>query len=144
MANRGVVSRGSLLGASRLSYAHRMAKRFDQQTLDALRDEDEVRIETSRGDAVHRTIIWVAVDGDQVFVRSVRGPRGRWYREIKDSGKGALVLDGRRIPVRATVADADGIEHCSRALSAKYRPGGSLRSMLLPHTLPTTLLLEPA
>ena len=46
--------------------------------------------------------------------------------------------------VDLVAADADGIERCSRALSAKYRPGGSLRSMLLPHTLPTTLLLEPA
>ena len=121
-----------------------MAKRFDEDILDALRDEDEVHIETSRGDDVHRTIIWVVVDGDDVFVRSVRGPRGRWYRELKDSETGALVLDGRRIPVRATVADADAIERCSRAHRAKYRPGGSLNAMLRPETLPTTLLLEPA
>jgi hypothetical protein len=121
-----------------------MAKHFDQQILDALRDEDEVHIETSRGDEVHRTIIWVVVDDGEVFVRSVRGPQGRWYRELKDSGDGALVMDARRIPVRATVADAAAIERCSRALSAKYRPGGSLRSMLRPEVLPTTLLLEPA
>jgi hypothetical protein len=120
-----------------------MAKHFDQEILDALRDEDEVYIETSRGDAVHRTIIWVVVDDDDVFVRSVRGPRGRWYRELTDSGEGALVMDGRRIPVRATKADADAIERCSGALRAKYRPGGSLNAMLRPETLPTTLLLEP-
>jgi hypothetical protein len=121
-----------------------VAKRFDQQALDALRDEDEVHIETSRGDEVHRTIIWVVVDDDEVFVRSVRGPRGRWYRELTHSGEGALFVDGRRIPVRAKVADADAIERCSGALRAKYRPGGSLNSMLRPETLPTTLLLEPA
>jgi hypothetical protein len=123
-----------------------MAKRFDEKTLDQLRQKDEVRVETSRGDAVHRTIIWVVVDGDDVFIRSVRGPRGRWYRELSDSGKGALIIGRTRIPIRALPADDDeSIERASRALREKYRSSGaSLRSMLRPETLPTTLRVEPA
>jgi hypothetical protein len=123
-----------------------MAQRFDGKTLDDLRERDEVRVETSRGDAVHRTIIWVVVDGDDVFIRSVRGPRGRWYRELKDSGDGVLIVGRTRIPIRALPADDDeSIERASRALREKYRgAGGSLRSMLRPETLPTTLRLEPA
>jgi hypothetical protein len=27
--------------------------------------------------------IWVVVDGDPAYVRSVRGARGRWYREAR-------------------------------------------------------------
>jgi hypothetical protein len=122
-----------------------MPKRFDQETLDQLREADEVRVETSTGDAVHRTIIWVVVDGDDVFIRSVRGPRGRWYRELKASGTGALILGRKRIPIRAVPADdPESIERASRALREKYRPGGSLQSMLRPETLPTTLRIEPA
>jgi hypothetical protein len=121
-----------------------MARTFDPDVLERFRREKEVHVETSRGDEIHRTIIWVAVDGDEVFIRSVRGPRGRWYRELKASGTGALVLKDRRIPIRAVVATKAGIERCSRALRAKYRPGGSLNSMLRPETLPTTLRVGPA
>jgi hypothetical protein len=122
-----------------------MARTFDPDILESLRREREVHVETSKGDAVHRTIIWVVVDGDDVFIRSVRGPRGRWYRELVATGSGAVVSGGRRIPVRAVVTgDAESIERCSRALRQKYRPGGSLSSMLRPETLPTTLRLEPA
>jgi hypothetical protein len=85
------------------------------------------------------------VDGDDVFIRSVRGPRGRWYRELKASGEGALIVGRERIPVRAVQADDhESIERASRALREKYRPGGSLQSMLRPETLPTTLRIEPA
>jgi hypothetical protein len=122
-----------------------MPKRFDEKALNQLRENKEVRVETSKGDAVHRTIIWVVVDGDDVFIRSVRGPRGRWYRELKDSGKGALIVGRTRIPIRALPAgDDESIERANRALREKYRPGGSLQSMLQPETLPTTLRLEPA
>ncbi|HEY6058238.1 MAG TPA: DUF2255 family protein, partial [Candidatus Limnocylindrales bacterium] len=55
---------------------------FDPADLRALERTEEVRIETRGADGtVHRTIIWVVVHGGDVFVRSVRGPSGRWYRE---------------------------------------------------------------
>jgi hypothetical protein len=123
-----------------------VAKGFDERTLDVLRDEDEVQIETSRGDAVHRTIIWLVADGNDVFIRSVRGPRGRWYRELADSGKGALILGRTRIPIRAVPAnDPESIERASSAFREKYRRArGSLAAMLREETLPTTLRLEPS
>ena len=51
-----------------------MTDRFAPDVLGRFRDEEEVRIETSRGpDApTHRTIIWIVVDDrDRVLVRSV-------------------------------------------------------------------------
>jgi hypothetical protein len=54
---------------------------FDAETLRLLDETREVRIETRRDDdsPEHRTIIWVVVVEGEVFVRSVRGPQGRWY-----------------------------------------------------------------
>ena len=65
---------------------------FDAETLRLLDETREVRIETRRdGDSPeHRTIIWVVVVEGEVFVRSVRGAKGRWYREISSNPEGAL------------------------------------------------------
>ncbi len=122
---------------------------FDAETLSLLDETEEVKIETRRdGDSPeHRTIIWVVVTGGEVYVRSVRGPRGRWYREISSNPEGALHVDDERIPVRAAPAD-DGptVEAVSDALRSKYEQSSpaSTAAMLRPDTLPTTLKLSPA
>src|SRR5215203_2557309 len=79
---------------------------FDAETLRLLDETKEVYIETRRdGDSPeHRTIIWVVVVEDEVFVRSVRGQRGRWYREISSNPEGAMHVEDDRIPVHATPA----------------------------------------
>ena len=121
--------------------------RFDLATIKLLDRERTVRIETSAGPGreVHRTPIWIVVDdAARVLVRSVRGRRGRWYRELLANPTGTLDAGGKRIPFRAVPAnDEQRIEACSSAFRAKYRPGGSLDSMLQPHTLETTLELQP-
>jgi hypothetical protein len=121
---------------------------FSGEDLAALTAVEEIRIETQApgGDA-HRTIIWVVVDDGEVFVRSVNGAPARWYREAKANPAVAIHLKGRyRLPATAIPADdPDSIDRVSEAFRAKYaRWGGSLQSMLEPHTLPTTLRLEPA
>ena len=65
---------------------------FDNETLSLLDETMEVRIETRRDadSPEHRTIIWVVVVEGEVFVRSVRGQKGRWYREISSNPEGAL------------------------------------------------------
>jgi hypothetical protein len=113
-----------------------------------LRKANTVTIETSAGPGapVHRTIIWIVADeSGRVFVRSVRGHRGRWYRELVANPSGALFVGGHRIPVRAASADEAGIEACSRLLREKHATSrASLASMLLDEILDMTLELEPA
>jgi hypothetical protein len=122
---------------------------FDAETLQLLDATKEVRIETRRDEnaPAHRTIIWVvAVDGE-VFVRSVRGEKGRWYREVSANPSAALHVGDKRIPVRAVpVTDEPTIGAVSDAYESKYgrTAPGSTRAMLQPETLPTTLRLEPA
>lgn len=122
---------------------------FEPDVLEAIRVARVVSIETSRepGGSPRETLIWVVVDdADRVLVRSVRGPRGRWYRDLQANPVGALLVDGEAIGVRASDAsDPERVEACSRALRAKYaRSVESLASMLDADSLPTTLELSPA
>ena len=122
---------------------------FDAQTLALLDETEEVRIETRRDEDApeHRTIIWVVVTGGEVFVRSVRGPKGRWYREISSHPEGALHAGDTRIPVRAASATEEStVEAVSEAIRSKYEQSapGPTAAMLRPETLPTTLKLSPA
>lgn len=115
-----------------------VVKRFD--------DANIVEIETvSPKGAKHRVPIWIVVVNGVPYVRSVRGPRGRWYRELVARGEGAIVAGGKRTPVKAkpdrTKAAIDGT---SDALSRKYKnSGASLLSMLRQEVLDTTVRLEP-
>ena len=75
-----------------------MAK-FDAGTLRDLRDVYEVAIRTERHPE-SAIIIWVAVADDEVFVRSVRGSKGRWYRDLATGGSATLEFD--RPPARGS------------------------------------------
>ena len=123
--------------------------RFEPTVLAVLRSARTVRVETSAGPRapVHSAIIWVVVDDvGRVLVRSWRGERGRWYRELIANPNGTLVSGSRRIPFRAEPAsDSARIDACSRGLREKYASSrGSLAEMLLDEVLLTTLELTPA
>jgi hypothetical protein len=124
-----------------------MTDRFDADTLERFRAQEEVRIGTSRGpDAPeHRTIIWIVVDElDRVLVRSVRGPRGRWYREALANPSCTIWIGHDGVAVRAEPAsDPDRVTAATEALTAKYARDPSLRSMVRDEVLETTLELLP-
>jgi hypothetical protein len=122
---------------------------FDPETLQLLDETREVLIETRRDEdaPVHRRTIWVVTVDGAVFVRSVRGEKGRWYREVSANPNAALHAGERRIPVRAVpVTDEPTVGAVSEAYRSKYgrTSPGSTRAMLQPEPLPTTLKLEPA
>ena len=115
-----------------------MVGRFDSEKI--------VDIETHSARGIkHSVPIWIVVVDGVPYVRSVRGPEGRWYRELLARGDGALVADAKRVPVRATLdRSPKTIEAVSGALRKKYpRSGQSLASMLRDDVLDTTVRLEP-
>lgn len=121
-------------------------KRFDRETLDLLDARREVRIRTSRPDGRTRsTVIWVMVEDDDVFIRSVRGDRGYWYQAaLDDPDSVELRVGDRTIDVRPTLAtDEDSMERCSAGVNRKYGRGASVVAMTRPEVLGTTLRLEP-
>ena len=114
-----------------MGYAANM--RFAPDELALLADSEEIEIETARpGGPPHRTIIWVVVDGDDVFVRSVNGASARWYREALADPSVTIHVDGRVLPARAESAtDPDSVRRTSDELARKYAThGASMRSML--------------
>ena len=122
---------------------------FPPVALEALRTVRTVEIETSAGPGrrIHRAVVWIVVDGqERVLVRSVRGARGRWYRELLSNPSGAVHVAGTRLPVVAELAsDAERVSSCSAALGAKYPTSrGSLAAMVAEDVLATTLELKPA
>ncbi len=122
---------------------------LDGETLDALDRTDEVHIGT-RGDTSspgHETVIWAVVVDGGVFVRSVRGAKGRWYREASANPDVTLRVDDRRVPARAVPeTDARTIERVSEAIREKYGASypGPTAAMLREEVLATTLRLLPA
>ena len=115
---------------------------FDPRTLDRIATAEEVVIETPGS---RRVVIWVVLVGTDVYVRSVRGAEGRWYRQLVRNKSGTLRIGRLGLPVRALVKkDAGTVRAVSLAFRQKYRGSGSLPLMLRPSTLPTTLRLEPA
>jgi hypothetical protein len=116
---------------------------FDADTLRVLRDAHEVAIRTEKRPA-SAVVIWVAVAGEDVFVRSARGAKGRWYKDLLADRRATLEVAGRRLAVQAIPADdAQSIERASRAFLGKYEPSPYAPSIVKADVLPTTLRLEP-
>src|SRR5882762_6367337 len=114
---------------------------FDADTLRELRDLQEVAIRTEKHPK-SAVVIWIAVADDEVFVRSVRGTKGRWYRNLAAGGAATLEFAGRRVAVEAIPAgDPDAVARASREYLRKYQPSPYAQAMVKSEVLPTTLRL---
>jgi hypothetical protein len=123
--------------------------RLDPEILDAIDGTDEVHVRTSRdaSSPEHETVIWAVVVDGHTFVRSVRGEKGRWYREASANPDVTLRVGGRRVPVRAVhETEALTIGKVSEAIREKYGASfpGPTAAMLREEVLSTTLRLLPA
>ena len=84
----------------------------------------------------------VVADGE-AFVRSVRGARGRWYKDLLENPVATLEVAGRQVAVRATPAGgAPSVERVSRAFLKKYAGSPYAGSIVKAETLPATLRLD--
>jgi hypothetical protein len=116
---------------------------FDADILRKLRDLQEVAIWTEKHPNTV-VVIWVAVADDEVFVRSVRGTKGRWYRDLAAGGSARLEFAGRQLAVQAIpVSDPAAVARASQEYLRKYQPSPYAQAMVRSDVLPTTLRLEP-
>ena len=119
-----------------------MAK-FDTDTLRELRDRQEIAIRTEQHPDTAPTI-WIVVSDTDVFVRSVRGTKGRWYKDLAGGGQATMEYDGRKIAVQAIPAtDPASIERASREYLVKYRSSPYAEPMVRADVLSSTFRLEP-
>jgi hypothetical protein len=94
---------------------------------------------------VHRTQIWAVVDEDEgtVYVRSIRGVRGRWYREMRAQPQAEVIVDGEGVPVTAVLASQGEIKRATAAYQRKYGNDPHVSVLLDPDIFHATLRLEP-
>jgi hypothetical protein len=122
---------------------------FSPEDLQTLAKTDEVDIQPVRpdGSAGRRKTIWLVVDGDQAYVRSVRGTAGAWYKAVLANGSATLHARAASWPIQLTpVDDPAQIARVSDALRTKYeaRWQQSTAAMLRDEVLSATLLVTPA
>ena len=117
--------------------------KFDAKTLSDLHEAHEVAIRTEKHPD-SAVVIWVAVADDEAFVRSFRGTKGRWYRDLSAGGPAVLEFGGRRLAVWAVPTKEEAaIARASREYLRKYRSSSYAQAMVQPAILSTTLRLEP-
>ena len=124
-----------------------MSAQFPAAVLKRFDGTKVVDIETrSAKGTKHSVKIWIVVVNAVPYVRSVRGPQGRWYRRLLARGEGVIVAGGQRTAVKAKHDRSKAaIDATSEALRRKYKTSGaSLQSMLRADVLDTTMRLEPA
>src|SRR5690242_7680731 len=117
--------------------------KFDADTLCTLRDVREIAIRTDAHPNA-AVVIWVVAAAAEVFVRSVYGAKGRWYRDLAAGGTATLEFAGHRLTVEAIPeTDPAAIDQASAEYLRKYQPSPYAAAMVKAEVLPTTLRLEP-
>ncbi len=120
-----------------------MPQTFDPVVVATLRDSKEVRLRTARHKG-RGVIIWIVAVNDALYVRSVRGPAGKWFVAATAEGQATLDLGDRQVAVRVVpVTDQATIAAVSQAFSSKYATSPYAPSIVRAEVLPTTLRLDP-
>lgn len=114
---------------------------------DAIGSASELHITTRRPDGTLRphVPIWVVRVGDDLYVRSYRGPEGAWFRHASTQGTAHISAAGidrevTVVPAQQARADIDD------AYRTKYARYGStyVQQMTADTAAATTLRLAPA
>lgn len=113
--------------------------------LQHLADVEEIDIGFRRPDgSTGSTPVWVVRVGDDVLVRSVRGPRGGWYRRLRADPDGWVEDGGHTHPVRAEpVTDDRLVAAVTDAYAAKYGDSPYVQPLLEGPSIGATLRLHP-
>ena len=115
--------------------------------LDRVARAEEVQIASVRGDGVlsKPVTVWVVRDGDEIFVRSVRGRGAHWFRGTQERHEGRIRAGGVQQDVTFMDADHNLDDEVDAVYRAKYRryAGSILNSVLTPEARSTTIKLVP-
>jgi hypothetical protein len=100
---------------------------WTREELDRIGGADELQIAAQRPDGTldRYTTIWVVRVGDQLYVRSVRGARGGWYRRAVQTHTGRIRSGGMERDVTFTQpaeAPHEAIDLGYRTKYARYDP----------------------
>ena|SRR5579859_2423466 len=121
---------------------------WSTRELDEIAARDELRVAPRRADGslTKSRIVWTVRVGDDVYIRSVNGADGAWYRSTRARHEGHVSIGSvDRDIAFAEVDHADGIEdRIDAAYRAKYgRYSGPVASITAAKARATTLRLVP-
>jgi hypothetical protein len=124
----------------------RMSK-WTADQLDKVGKAEEVQVASvRRNGAVGKPVtVWVVRHGDDLYLRSVKGPSGHWFRGTQERHEGRIRADGVQYDVTFVDAAHDVEADVDAAYRAKYRryAGSILNSVLTPEARSTTIELVP-
>ena len=119
---------------------------WTSEELSTIEAADELEIESLRGDGRLRgpTTIWVVRLGDDLYVRSVNGRTGTWFRGAQDRHEARIQAGGVGKDVLLVETDDLGDE-IDATYRTKYRryAAGIVGSVLTPEARAATLKLVP-
>jgi hypothetical protein len=113
--------------------------------LAAIKGEAELNVAARRDDGTppDPRIVWHVVVADTLYIRSVRGDAGGWYRSVQRTGTG--VVDAGRIRAEVTFTpDASHDDDIDRPYRDTYGNGSPVQAITSPTARATTLSVEPA
>jgi hypothetical protein len=108
---------------------------------------EELEIAAVRRDRTLRkpVTVWVVRHGDDLYVRSVKGRDGAWFRGVQATHEGRIRAGGIEKDVTFVEASHDFDEEIDAAYRQKYRryAGRILNSVLTPDARSATIKLMP-
>ena len=115
--------------------------------LDKVGRAEEVQIASVGPDGKLRkpVTVWAVRRGDDLYVRSVRGRKGNWFRGAQERHEGRIRAGAVQQDVAFVDAGHDIDDEVDAAYRAKYRryAGSILNSVLTPEARSTTIKLVP-
>jgi hypothetical protein len=120
---------------------------WTSEQLDKLGKAEEVQIGSVRPDGTLRkpVTVWAIRHGDDLYIRSVRGRKGHWFRGAQEKHEGWIRAGGVQEDVTFIDAGHDIDDDVDAAYRAKYRryAGSILNSVLTPEARSSTMKLVP-
>ena len=115
--------------------------------LDKLARAEEVQIATVRPDGTLRkpVTVWIVRHGDALYIRSVGGRNGHWFRGAQQRHEGRVRAGGAQQDVTLVDAGRDSDDEVDAAYRVKYGryAGRILNSVLTPEARAATIKLVP-
>jgi len=119
--------------------------RWSAEDLNRIGNSEEVQIESIRPDGSLRRPVttWIVRQGEDLYVRSVRGPSGRWFRGVRERREGRIRAGRVELDVLFEDAGPEIDDEIDAAYRDKYRryAGPILNSVLTPQARSATLKL---
>ena len=127
----------------------RPTSEWTREELTKIGNAEELKIASMRRDGSLRkpVTIWVVRQGDRLFVRSVKGPTGPWFRGTQSRRQGHIRAGGVDKDVSFVFIDAtdDVNGQIDAAYRAKYRRYSEniINTVLTPAARSSTIQLVP-